>query len=147
MPVSHLNSWVRRPAEVGSLLNPAFCSLLLRASAQGYSRNDSNYLPVSVGFLVLPIVLHKQTREAMPHTARSKLHVWIRENPIVRIGFSRRASELVPFTREALLFGLVHRSLRLTPDGALRAGDVGDGFNAANGTEARSCIAAATLLG
>ena len=129
------------------MLNPAFCSLLLRAAAQAYSARGLSHLPAALSFLVLPIVLHRPTREIMPSTARSKMHVWIRENPIVRIGFARRAIELVPYTREALLFGLVHGSLRLSSDGAVGAGTAGDAFAPAALTEARSGLDSAVLLG
>jgi hypothetical protein len=83
----------------------------------------------------------------MPTTARSKMHVWIRENPVVRIGFPRRAIELVPYTREALIFGLVHGSLRITPNGAIGADTSGDAFTLSAASETRRCLDAAVLLG
>lgn len=147
MPIKQFGPWSQRPPEVRSLLNPAFCSLLLRAAVQGYSKRAHSHLPVALSFLVLPIVLHRPTRENLPGTARSKMHVWIRKNPIVRIGFPRRAIELVPFTREALLFGLVHGSLLTGSDGAVAAGTTGDAFNTGAPSEARSCVDAAVLLG
>jgi ABC-3C biological conflict system middle component len=138
---------MRRPAEIRTLLNPAFCSLLLREAAKSYAARTHTELPVALSFLVLPIVLHRPTREMLPRTSRSKMHVWIRENAIVRIGFARRASELVPYTREALVFGMVHNSLKLGPEGAIGAGDAGDSYSPATHTEARSCLNGATLVG
>ena len=147
MPASELLPWSRRPAEVRSLLNPAFCSLLLRRAAQGYSSKGNGGLPIALAFLILPVVLHKRTREAMPGTARSRMHVWMRENPSIRLGFADRATALVPFAREALLFGLTHSSLRLASGGALEAGRVGDAFRSPAGREVRACMDAAFLFG
>lgn len=147
MPSKSIGRWAQRPPEVRTLLNPAFCSLVLRSTAQSYSTKAQTSLPAALGFLVLPIVLHKPTRDNLPATARSKIHVWIRENPIVRIGFSRRAIELVPYTREALLFGLSHGSLRVNSDGDVASGATGGAFRASAPSEARRCLDAAVLLG
>lgn len=56
-------------------------------------------------FLVLPIVLHRSTRESLPLSTRTSLSVWLDENPSWQANIAVRARTLMPFTKDALLFG------------------------------------------
>ena len=98
--------WKERPIEIAHLLNPAFCSLLLYDCIASFQENVPLGMPFTLSFLVLPIVLHKSTRESLPRTVHTKLHVWLQEKPQVRIAFAQRTRELAPYTREGILFGL-----------------------------------------
>ena len=98
--------WKERPIEIAHLLNPAFCSVLLCDCVHAFQTKVPLGMPFTLSFLVLPMILHKSTRESLPKTVRTKLHVWLQEKPQVRIGFAQRTRELVPYTREGLLFGL-----------------------------------------
>ena len=51
-------------------------------------------------YLVLPLVLHKQTRTRI--SSRTQLLQWIQANQHLLIGFARRTKELVVITNEAL---------------------------------------------
>jgi hypothetical protein len=99
-------SWHRRPVEIANLLNPAFCGEIIRRSAQAYQEISSKAFPYPLAFLILPIVLHKRTRELIAMKRRKLLHVWLEDNPEVKIGFAERAAEFVPLTKEALIFML-----------------------------------------
>jgi hypothetical protein len=99
-----VKSWEERPIEVAHLLNPAFCGEVLRCSIQKYNEFAPQTFPYSLSFLVLPIVLHRQTRESISLAKREQLHTWMQEHQDVRIGFAERARRLVPFTKEALTF-------------------------------------------
>jgi hypothetical protein len=96
--------WEDRPIEVAHLLNPAFCGEVLRCAVQKYNEFARWLFPYPLSFLVLPIVLHRQTRESISLTTREQLHVWLQEHQDVRVGFAERAGRLVPFTKEALTF-------------------------------------------
>lgn len=96
-------------SEVARLLNPAFCSLLLQTSIYSYENIDERGMPYSLLFLVLPLVLHQSTRQLLPKKSTSKMHLWLQNNPSVRIGFANRVSQLVPITKEALRFSLAKR--------------------------------------
>jgi hypothetical protein len=65
------------------------------------------------GFLVLPFVLHRTTREALPQGTRTSLAVWLDANPLARGRIATRAHLLVPFTKEAMMFGGVHGLLQI----------------------------------
>lgn len=99
------NAWTAKPPEVANLLNPAFCALLLREAARGYSQERNEGLPLSISFLILPIVLHGPTRRALPRAISTKMHSWIEKNQGLTHDFYLRARALVPFVRESLVFG------------------------------------------
>lgn len=109
--------WSERPDELANLLNPAFCGFLLRTSIEGYSEASGVGMPLALTFLVLPLVLHKATREALPRSVATKLLAWLHDNPDLRIDFAQRARSLVPFTRESLLFLTVHDLTQTVPGG------------------------------
>lgn len=97
-------AWDARSLEERSLLNPCFCAMLIWDAAFAYRREADRPMSLEESFLVLPIVLHQATREALPRTVRTSLAVWIQENPLIRGSIGDRANALVPYTREALLF-------------------------------------------
>jgi hypothetical protein len=97
-------SWEQRSHEERSLLNPAFCANLLWHAAKGYARAGVGGLPFEESFLVLPFVLHRETREALPRTLRTSLAVWLDQNPLARSKVASRARLLIPFTKESLTF-------------------------------------------
>lgn len=112
-------AWEQRPVEIANLLNPAFCSLLLMDAVGGYwSRNEVG-MPYSVAFLILPLVLHEQTREALPKTIRTDLHVWLQNRPEIRYEAGRRFAQLIPYTKEALIFGVRHGLIEIDSQGML----------------------------
>lgn len=96
--------WEQRPIEIANLLNPAFCGEVLRRCINTYQETASIPFPYPLIFLVLPIVLHRRTRERISPRQRQSLHVWLQSHPDVKINFAERAKELIPITREALLF-------------------------------------------
>ena len=105
--------WVERSPEERALLNPAYCSVLLWKAATGYASVGQGALSYDEAFLVLPLVLPRDTRENLPRSRRTSLAVWLDVNPLTRGTITRRARFLVPFTREALIFGGVYGFLRL----------------------------------
>jgi hypothetical protein len=114
-----MTTWNVRPVEVANLLNPAFCGEILRLCIKEYSKVSSTAFPYPLTFLVLPIVLHRKTRECIGERGTMHLHVWLQSHPDVRVGFAERAHELIPFTIESLAFLLQVRALGITPQGGL----------------------------
>jgi ABC-three component (ABC-3C) system Middle Component 3 len=109
--------WHERPIEIATLLNPSFCGSILAAATVGYSEANEQGLPLALAFLVLPCVLHRQTREGLPRTTRTSLAAWLQEKPDLKVGFFERALSLKSFTREGLVFGLSQEIVRVTNDG------------------------------
>lgn len=101
-------AWANRPREEAALLNPAFCGRLLLVAITEYGDPG---MPFPISFLVLPLVLHKRTRDKLPETIRTSIPIWLQKNPELRVGFDRRAAGLTGYTREALLFLLLHKKI------------------------------------
>lgn len=112
-----MTPWRARSIEERSLLNPAFCSVLLWQSVLGYAAKRKAAMAIEFSFLVLPFVLHRETRESLPRNIKSSLPTWLAEHPIVRTRLGERASVLRPFTQEALVFGGLHGLLSLSAEG------------------------------
>jgi hypothetical protein len=116
-----MNAWEHRPHEEAVLLNPAFSATLIWSAARGYESVDpqssKRALPLELAFLILPIVLHRPTREELPPSVATSLPVWIEAHPLIRARLGERARILVPFTREALLFAGVHHFLSISVEG------------------------------
>jgi len=115
-----MTAWADRSHEEQALLNPGFCANLLWHAASGYAGDGDGALSFEESFLVLPFVLHRETRETLPRSSRTSLTVWLDENPLARGRVTSRARLLVPFTKEALTFGGVHGFIQLD-GGKLRA--------------------------
>jgi len=111
-------SWKVRSQEERSLLNPCFCANLLWHAASGYASEVNDLISLEESFLVLPFVLQKSIRDALPRSTRTSLAVWIQDNPLARGRIGTRAEILVPYTKEALLFAgvrgfITHKSGKL----------------------------------
>lgn len=100
-----MSVWIERPREEAHLLNPAFCCLGITAAVVGYKDITSRGLPLALAHIVLPIILHKPTRDLLPRNRRTSLPLWIQDNALVRVLFYERLLSLKPFTNEAIIFG------------------------------------------
>jgi len=114
--------WDRRPPEIANLLNPAFCSVLLFDTVKQYQSEGFDGLPYPLSFLVLPIILHKNTRQSLPQTRATKMSVWLQDKSFLKIGFAKRARLTVPFTNEAIIYGVHGEVLSLSDEGLLMSG-------------------------
>jgi len=101
-----MKRWSERTREEAHLLNPPFCCVVLTAACDGFSETSGQWLPFALAFMVLPIVLHKHTRESLPRTTRTSVPVWLQDHAELRIGFYERLMALKPHTREAVRYGL-----------------------------------------
>jgi hypothetical protein len=116
-----MRPWTERPQEEAYLLNPAFCALLLWRAIRGYHSVTFTGMPLLPMFLVLPVVLHKATREALPRDVRTSLAAWLENNGELRVRFAERAQALVPYVREGLLFGTLHGVISIDGNGRFLA--------------------------
>ena len=117
MEEGKMKSWNMRTHEVAFLLNPAFCGRILYSTIRTYNYNASRSFPFPLIYLVLPLVLHKETRINI--SSRTKLQLWIQKYPQLLIDFPQRARELVPITNEAIEFLLQTGKVGLTQNGEL----------------------------
>lgn len=145
-----MTPWTKRAPEERALLNPSFFSLLFWHAATGHMVEGSTGLPFATSFLVLPLVLHRATRESLPKMVTTSLPVWLDENPLVRARLAERSRMLVPYTREALIFGGTHGFLTISTDVITAEGSWKRKVNAEQkklSDEVRSCAKKAEFLG
>ena len=119
-----MKTWAERPAEIANLFNPAFCAIVLRQSVRGFVQEKGEGLPFALAFLVLPIVLHKRTRELLPKSIATKMHPWIQDHQDVRVGFAGRCCALLPHTQEAIVFAATNDLLAMSANGRIEAPQV-----------------------
>lgn len=100
-----MKRWDQRPFEIRNLFNPAFCGLVLFRSLHGFEEEDTRGMPFSLSLLVLPLCLHKDSREVIAGSSRSYLLKTIEKNQQVMVGFADRVTKMLPFTFEG--FGLL----------------------------------------
>ena len=114
-----MHEWKKRPPEVKYLLNPAFCGRILSVVITEYECKSGNAMPFPLLYLVLPIVLHKKTRDKMPRNSRKKLLNWVSENQDILARFAARVSGMVEITNESIEFLLSSGLVQLTKEGKL----------------------------
>lgn len=113
-----LLKWEDRSVVTANLLNPAFCGEVIRRAGLSYNAaGEQSLFPFSLAFLVLPIVLHKRTREALPKSTATYFHSWVELNEHLFIDFAERTRELLPYSREALLFLSHHKAIYIEGNG------------------------------
>ena len=100
-----MKRWDQRPFEIRNLFNPAFCGLVLFRALQGYEELDPRGMPFSLSLLVLPLSLHKDSREIIAGSSRSYLLKTAEKNQQLVVGFASRVTQMVPYTVEG--FGLL----------------------------------------
>lgn len=110
--------WKMRTKEVAYLLNPAFCGRILYGTVKKYNEISNRLFQFPLIYLVLPLVLHKNTRRAI--NSRTAMLVWIQKYPELLIGFAERASDLVEITNEAVELLLQSELLQLTNEAGLQ---------------------------
>lgn len=110
-------AWAERPAEEARIFNPAFCGELIGRTVCEYHRTRQAALSVATAFLVLPLTLHRTTREALPGRANTAFAGWVAEHGALLPELPERARRLRPVSREALLFSLRYQLLALDGGG------------------------------
>lgn len=115
-----MKPWDQRPLEIRNLFNPAFCGLVLFRAFGGFEEQDERGMPFSLALLILPLCLHKETREIIADGNRSYLLKTLTSNPQVLVGFARRTTDLLPITFEALGVLMSCGAFEVTAEGNLK---------------------------
>lgn len=139
--------WDQRPIEIRNLFNPAFCGLVLYRSMAAYEVEDERGLPFSLAPLVLPICLHKPSRDVLALSTRSYFLKLVATHPQLLVGFGARAHDMLPFTFEAL--GLLHQlgTVQVRPDGRLKSNAQGVRKTISGSDETQAIQKVAKFLG
>lgn len=101
------------------MLNPALIATILAGAAESYEARSGETMPWEYSYILVPLVLHRDSREALPSRLNSHMTSWVVEHPVLIAGLPSRARELAPYIREGLRFGLRTESLKMERDGTL----------------------------
>lgn len=142
-----MKRWDLRPFEIRNLFNPAFCGLVLFRALQGYEEEDVKGMPFSLSLLVLPLCLHKDSRQVIADNPRSYLLRTAEKNQQVMVGFADRVTDMLPYTLEGFGLLMERGCIAIAPDG--RIGTVPDKVRkSVKGTdETVSCQRVARIVG
>jgi hypothetical protein len=100
------------------MLNPALVAAVLVAAASEYRRVGRGAMPWELAFIIVPLCLHRQSRDELPGRTNAHLPHWVAEHPLLQAGLARRAVDLRWFVLEGLRFAIAHGYLELE-DGLL----------------------------
>ena len=100
-----------------ALFNPAYCAALLHEACRGAQRESRTDqlgpLSFAACFLVLPTVLHRPIREALPKSISTSFATWVSEHPLLRSQLASMALVTKDLTSKGLLFATSHGALTL----------------------------------
>jgi len=116
-------AWAERPWEEASNFNPMFCAELIGRAVGDYWKSCKSPLNFAISFLVLPLILHEATRDALPRRSDVAFGSWVVDKNLLLADFPDRVNRLRPITREAILFAIQHELLAIQ-DGGLVVGDM-----------------------
>lgn len=142
-----MKSWDQRPFEIRNLFNPAFCGLVLFRAMEGYEEEDLGGMPFSLALLVLPLCLHKDSREVIAARSRSYLMKITEKNPQVLVGFADRATAMLPYAFEGFGMLMERGCISVTNDGRLHTVPVKVQKLATGTDETKSCQRVARFVG
>lgn len=141
-----LPNWEDRPEVTANLINPAFCSEIIRECIAAYTGETNENLPFSLSVLILPLLLNSRIRERLPKSKSNTIHAWINENEDLKIGLPANITSFLPFSRESIMFGIMHNSMSIDENGNL-ALKTRKGKIKVDDPEIKSCISKAIILG
>lgn len=141
-----LPNWQDRPEITAHLINPAFCSEIMRECATAYRQEANANLPFALSVLVLPLILNSKIRVRLPRTKASTIHGWINENEDLKIGLANSITSFIPFTRETIMFAINHNSLSIDENGNIDIKPRRKKFRTED-DEIKSCLKKSEIIG
>jgi hypothetical protein len=142
-----MKPWLERPIEIRNLFNPAFCGVLLARAFKAFEAEDERGMPYSLTLLILPLSLHRQSREAIRASNKAYFLKVVGRNPGLLVGFSDRARSYLPYTFEA--FGMLMHTgcIRVSDQGRIKLVPRRVSPQQLGSPECQQCEQAARLLG
>ncbi len=115
-----MKRWDQRPFEIRNLFNPAFCGLVLSRALRGYEEEDARGMPFSLSLLVLPLCLHKDSRDVIAGSPRSYLLKTTEKNQEIVVGFADRVTNMLPYAFEGLGLLMERGCIAIADDGRIQ---------------------------
>ncbi|MCU4709990.1 three component ABC system middle component [Acinetobacter pittii] len=99
-----INKWQSRPPEVRTLLNPAFCGLLLYTSMKEYKKLNKKDISIPLLFLILPLILNMDLRNIITTNKNKNLIYIVNSNKNKFHSFDYIFNYYTEYTYEAIYF-------------------------------------------
>jgi hypothetical protein len=109
--------WEDRPFEIAYGLNPAFLSILLYQAIAAFEKQEEEGMPYALSMLVIPMVFYAPIRTKLPKNHEKSLHDWIKNNPETLVQFPSRVNQLIPYSKESIIFAMQHCIIKINPVG------------------------------
>lgn len=142
-----MKPWNERPFEIRNLFNPGFCAVVLLRSLEEFQSQDETGMPFSLSLLILPLCLHKESREIILRNSRSHFLKTISDNQQMLIDLPKRTTSLLPYTFEGLGFAFQLQSFDVTGEGKLKLLEKGVRKKIDGTEESVACQKAAKVTG
>lgn len=142
-----MKSWAKRPREIRNLFNPAFCGVVLLRSLVSFETVQQDGMPFSLSLLILPLSLHKASRETIISGSRSYLTKIVDMSPEILVGLPERTRSLLPYTFEAYGLLLQLGAISVSADGRISTTRGCLRKQPAGTEESQACQLAAHILG
>jgi len=142
-----MKPWNQRPREIRNLFNPAFCGLVLVRGIEGFSETANQPMPFSLTLLILPLCLHKRTREQIKEATHTYFTKILQERPEIRVDFAQRARELFPYTMEAFAYLMSCGAIVVDESGCIALRDKTVRKSIAGSEDTKDCQTVARSLG
>lgn len=102
--------------------NPALTSILLWQFVLSYQRNSGSGAPLSLVYIVLPIVMSRRIIASFKGTnVKTGFLTWISRNPQLMLQLPDRIDSARDLTADALRFGVAYGLFSVSADGTLVA--------------------------
>ena len=142
-----MTPWSQRPREIRNLFNPAFCGVVLARGVEGFSETANRPMPFSLTLLILPLCLHKRTREQIKEAPRSYFTKILQDHPEIRVDFATRARGLFPYVMEAFAYLMSCGAILVNESGCIALRDKTVRKSIAGTQDTKDCQMVARLIG
>lgn len=141
------NTWDQRPREVRTLFNPAFCGLILARGIAEFTAQSGRSMPFSLTLLILPLTLHKNTRDLVRESKRAYLTAILQDHPEIRVDLAQRTRGLLPYTMEAFAYLMACGAIAVDEQGGITVIEGQIKKTIAGSPETKDCQNVARALG
>lgn len=142
-----MKPWNLRPREIRNLFNPAFCGVILARGVEGFTQEVNRPMPFSLTLLILPLCLHKRTREQIKQMQRAYFTKILQEHPEIRVDLAQRARGLLPYTMEAFAYLMSCGAIDVDESGCIALRDNAVRKSIAGSQDTKDCQTVARSLG
>lgn len=116
-----MKPWNQRPAELRTLLNPAYLAVLISDAAAGHQEEGHTPMPYPYAFLTAALSVQEGIYGQLPGKVSTSVFAWLADHPASQVRVASFARELAPASREGIWLAIRHGALTLEAPWGLEA--------------------------